>query len=232
MPPLTLPVITRYTAILHNYITMTSTRSHVLEKEQGRRIYSGEPWAGGLIAWIEKNRKRQNGIRIQALLREMRGIVDCLERPVFGYAQTGIPVSVRMAKSPEAAARSEKLARTVNRRLRRYRLWPELILYGTPKSPERWVPRWHAEGERSHTPDSESEADAVLRILQLAQNGAIHRVRECADCGKWFFARFSHARFCSVACQQRNYRRSPEWRDHRNEYMRAYYKQNLSRKRG
>jgi hypothetical protein len=218
-------------ATLHNKLSMANSQRHMSENQQ-RRIYAGEPWAGGLITWIQKNTKRRNGVRIQALLREMRGIVDldCMEEPIFGHSQSGIPVSVRRAKSPEASARSQKLARSVNRRLRRYRLWPELFLFGTAQSPDRWVPRWHAEGERSSTPDSLSEADAVLSILQLAQNGYVHRLRECEDCRKWFFARFSHSRFCSQGCQQRNYRRSPEWRKHRNQYMRDYYRQNLKGK--
>jgi len=207
---------------------MARPESHMLGSKH--RIYSGEPWAPGLIAWIEKHRDRPTGMRIQALLREMGQIVECMQKPEFGYSQSGVPVSVRMAKSPELSALREKLGRSVNRRLRRYRLWPELLLLGSTESPDRWVPRWHAEGERSRTPNSETEADAVLRVLLLAQNGNIHRVRECVDCGGWFYARFSHARFCSNKCQQRNYRQSPEWRKHRNEYMRDYYSRQYAKK--
>jgi hypothetical protein len=210
---------------------MPNSQSHVLET-RGRRIYSGEPWASGLVAWIEKNRRRASGQRVQSLLRELREIVEGSQKPTFSHSQIGIPVSIRMAKSPEVAAHSDRLNRSVNRRLRLYRFWPELLLFGTKERPNRWIPRWHAEGERSRTPDSMSEADAVLRIFQLAQNGYVDRLRECVDCRKWFFARFSHSRFCSSACQQRNYKRSPEWREHRNEYMRNYYKQNRQRKRG
>jgi hypothetical protein len=205
---------------------MTNSAGHLLEQRE-RRVYAGEPWAHGLIAWIEKNRGRASGRRIQALLREMREIGEGLEGPVFGHSQTGIPTVVRLARSPDAAARNEALRNSINRRLRRYRLWPELLLLPKPGTPNRWFPRWHAEGERSRTPNSLSEADALLRILLLAQNGNVHRLRECDDCGLWFFARFKHARFCSTECQQRNYRRSPEWRERRNEYMREYYRQNL-----
>jgi len=206
---------------------MPNAKGHLLERAE-RRVYGGEPWGSGLITWLEKNRERARGRRIQLLLREMREITGTLEDPVYGYTQTGIPTTIRRARSREAAVRNERLALRVNRRLRHYRLWPELIFGIVRRSPSKWRARWHAEGERSRTPDTLSEADAVLRILRLAESGYVDRVRECAECDRWFFARFRHARFCSPACQQRNYRESPEWKERRNAYMRDYYQKNLA----
>jgi hypothetical protein len=41
-------------------------------------------------------------------------------------------------------------------------------------------------------------------------------------CSKWFFARFSHQKFCKTLCQQKHYWQSPEWKNRRRAYIRGY----------
>jgi hypothetical protein len=61
-------------------------------------------------------------------------------------------------------------------------------------------------------------------IHDLAAKGLLRRVRECATCGRWFYAYRPgrRYRFCSVACRDKNWRQTPQGRARRAKYMRDY----------
>jgi hypothetical protein len=61
-------------------------------------------------------------------------------------------------------------------------------------------------------------------IHDLAAKGLLRRVRECATCGRWFYAYQPGPRykFCDDACRDKNYRHTPQGRARRAEYMRKY----------
>jgi hypothetical protein len=65
------------------------------------------------------------------------------------------------------------------------------------------------------------EADAVSGVLRLAQQGVENRVMTC-KCGKWFYARFNHQKFCGTPCQVRTFRKTDEFRANRREYMQRH----------
>ena len=85
--------------------------------------------------------------------------------------------------------------------------------------------------------DSESysfgEEDVVLKILELATHGSLHRLKTCKHigCEKWFYARVRHQHFCSFKCQQVHFRSSPESKHKRKLYMRTYRKDENDRNR-
>ncbi len=87
---------------------------------------------------------------------------------------------------------------------------------------KRWALVWEYPGERRQPSDVFRKAQALNCIITLTKYGRLDRMRECARCGKWLYARFSHQRFCSTKCQQTHYWKSPEWRAHRREWMREY----------
>src|SRR5260370_18511703 len=62
-----------------------------------------------------------------------------------------------------------------------------------------------------------ARALAFFKLLQLAEQGLVDRVRQCAKprCGRWFYARFRHQRFDSQKCQLDVFRSAPEWREKR-----------------
>lgn len=65
---------------------------------------------------------------------------------------------------------------------------------------------------------------AFMKLLQLGQQGVLNRVRRCArkECGRFFYARFEHNRFCKTQkprCQQRAAHSTEEWKLKRREYM-------------
>lgn len=66
-----------------------------------------------------------------------------------------------------------------------------------------------------------ARALALFKLLQLAEQGLLDRLRQCAKpaCGRWFFARFRHQRFHSTKCQLDVFRSAPEWKQKRRDYM-------------
>ena len=61
--------------------------------------------------------------------------------------------------------------------------------------------------------------DALLRTIQL---GAIAKVGSCT-CGKYFFKKFAHQRFCSDTCRIRDNQNSPAAREYQRRKQREYY---------
>lgn len=66
------------------------------------------------------------------------------------------------------------------------------------------------------------EGDVILKIVDLADKGSLHKIRVCANCSRWFFGRVKHQAYCDQRCQQSNFRMSEHFRARRREYMRKY----------
>jgi hypothetical protein len=73
-----------------------------------------------------------------------------------------------------------------------------------------------------HEEQSVSEADVVLRILNLAAASDLDRVAQCEHCLKWLYAERSHKRFCSAECRLAEYAKSPKLKNYRKLYMRRH----------
>jgi hypothetical protein len=97
---------------------------------------------------------------------------------------------------------------------------------GRVLSPKRWLVDWRLVGKFPPM-----QGLAFLRVLQLAEKGALARVRRCGyvECGRWYFARFEHKDFCSTRCQQKAIRSSPEWKEKRRNYMKRLRHENKMR---
>jgi len=119
----------------------------------------------------------------------------------------------------------DRAGEAVARAFRRYVLRPEFVRGKGGKLLFDWEPAHRIKkGDPEYVGTGEerfyfTECHAVARIIELCQAGLIEAVRRC-PCGKWFCAKFSHSKFCSTSCQQKIYRSSPEWREHRRNYMR------------
>jgi predicted RNA-binding Zn ribbon-like protein len=136
-----------------------------------------------------------------------------------GYKASGVPL-VR-SDDQEEATEYRTLFVQINQRLRSYRMFPEFLF----RVGDQWVYRWTATSGRRLFPEPNekirpNEQDALLSLLSLARQGCLQRVRQCKQCGKWFFARFRTQNFCQTKCQQTYFRSSKEWKAHRREYMR------------
>ncbi len=98
------------------------------------------------------------------------------------------------------------------------------VVRGGRGGADKWV-TW-----RSDTSDKGEErlrmvaSEALEVILRLTQIGYLDRLRHCAYCNAWLYAKFRHQTFCSMACQQKKYTHTDQFRAHRREYMRKYYR--------
>ena len=72
--------------------------------------------------------------------------------------------------------------------------------------------------------------EALEMILKLTQIGYLTRLRRCALCQEWLYAKFRHQTFCSMRCQQKRYTRTEEFKAKRRAYMRRYYRTNFAGK--
>jgi hypothetical protein len=66
------------------------------------------------------------------------------------------------------------------------------------------------------------EIGALSYTLELIKSGLISKVAECR-CGKFYFRKFAHQRFCSQKCKLTEFRTSEQVRAKRNEYARKLY---------
>jgi hypothetical protein len=69
------------------------------------------------------------------------------------------------------------------------------------------------------------ELRVVLRALELAQEGRIASLKECANpnCKQWLFARFKHHRFCSDVCKELFHRTDPQEKARRRDWAKDNY---------
>jgi hypothetical protein len=120
----------------------------------------------------------------------------------------------------------EQIAERIDAIISKYRATPQLF------SPELWqdCPRFTWQLERHLTPAECIEWCAVLEVMRLSDRGALLRVRRCSasDCRRWYYGKFPHMRFCSAGCKQRHKTSSEDFKAHRREYMKAYYRKYLS----
>jgi hypothetical protein len=86
---------------------------------------------------------------------------------------------------------------------RRRRLWDWKL---TVRGRHLWVP------VRMH----------VMDVLNLANDGLLHRLRRCQQCTRWFYAKAEKQLFCCGACRERQFRTTPEGRERRRLYMQHY----------
>lgn len=113
--------------------------------------------------------------------------------------------------------------------LTRYKYYPMFFPLGTFVSVQ-WFPAIGRHGEYSHGwPLEYDDVNAVYDLAQLAAIDLLNRLRKC-KCGAWMLVRFSHQRFCSVVCREKEFRSSPRWREYRRQKAREYYRLHKSGK--
>jgi hypothetical protein len=137
-------------------------------------------------------------------------------------AMGALAASVPSARKPMSAV-AIRWQTEVNRRLANYRVVPAI---GTYLGYGRWDTVWRPAGKQVNRASSFSgrvrEAEAAAMVFSLFRAGSIGRLRECAQCSQWFFARAGQEKFCTTQCQKKRYTSTERWRAHRAEYMREY----------
>jgi hypothetical protein len=66
------------------------------------------------------------------------------------------------------------------------------------------------------------ESLAAHAVCRLTNAELINRISDC-HCGRFFYCRFQHQRYCTPRCKQKHNQGSGKYKANRREYMRWYY---------
>jgi hypothetical protein len=171
-----------------------------LNRMHDKREYFGEKDAKIVIAWVNARKNRNDAIARLLLANA-------------GFYEPGL--------APFEAA--HKIRATLHSLLHASHVGLAPVL--TKATPERWTIDWRRTGTMNPR-----QSLAFFKLLELAEEGLLGRVRRCAlpTCSRWFYARVEHKKFHSFKCQQQAFRDDPDWREKRRVYMRR--KRNQERK--
>ena len=180
---------------------------HESQVSDTKRVFYGELSSRPLVDWLNNAKDKAARSRVLALHRMLSELVKTAPSDPNSH-------------DPECDW--QKLRRRINRILLKYPVCRQLIT-------------WFSRGffmtanmplneRRVYGPNAMlTETGAVLALLNLFEARANWwRVRECY-CGKYYFRRFRHQRFCSETCRVKRFRSSEEWREHRRTKAREYY---------
>jgi hypothetical protein len=187
------------------------------------RYYPGRIEADEILPWLNRPSKTPGQRRINELLSAIHAFHSVSFPSDSGLRGVESNGKFRMArmllvKQKKDIKRASHAFKRIYRAMSGYVLTP-LFTHATEFG---WQVQWFPPARRHFSKQRETEVFVLLNILELAKQGQIERLRRCDECTKWHFAKFKHQRFCSTECQQKHYKKSPEWKAHRLAYMRRY----------
>ena len=193
-----------------------------------KRMPIGAATAYVPVKWLNLTGGQTANQRVVKLLQTAKALVN----PSSIKAEVAVDLltwKLLRTKRQMPSAKRTRLARDLRRQLSRYKVCPEI----SPGRPGEWRQRWRPLIKTAQVPitvssggDTEtylfSEEEIVLRIVELARQGNIHRIQGCRHCRKWFFKMVRHQNYCSEKCQQCNFRGNEQFKIKRMLYMRDY----------
>src|SRR5664279_4662692 len=193
---------------------MTNVRRYRLDK---KRRYAGEEAGRELVDYL--NSQGQDRQQVIDLLNDATTLVESL-LPFSGRDPEKSLIEIK--RSP---ALYKKIMKARDRldleHLARYRV-------------QYWIePKKFISGERVSEaichpmPAIAYQIDAVLELIRQDK---LLSVRQCQECHRWYFARFSHQEFCTGTCRAKFQTTTEAFKERRREYMRGYYKVQISGK--
>jgi hypothetical protein len=158
-----------------------------------------------LVACLNRD-KGESRSRLLALLKRCRHLPSLLKeaRPVGRHVPYSDLMPYPLASRPE----HRTFLRELSLLLKRYRLrWSVESVVFAGRGRDRVI-QFPLVGAYGSTARGDSrEILMVQQLLRLTELQALDRVRECADCQKWFMARRRDQNFCQVGCRRRKDRR-------------------------
>lgn len=216
---------------------MSISQRHV-SKETHPRSYSGEREARDVVGWLNfRLFEDEATLRVWRLIEKVEGRrinrrkeQDRVIKILRLYAQSRMDwEDLRrhgIESRPRSSAKKQKTAsRELDRHLRRYTFYPQFFPLG------KLLSFCWSSTRPNHPDPSEGYDDvsAIADLAKLAERDLLGHLRECI-CGKWIWAKFSHQRFCSPKCREREFRSSEKWKEHRRQKAREYYRLHKSGK--
>jgi len=178
--------------------------------------------ASSLIEWL-------NGAESSPAIDLLKDLREAAVQARFMHA------SIKGGRVEVIAARQyNRAAKRVNDHLKSCKAFPQIAMASQLGLTWTWIPAeldrefsftdgLPKDRKRRQRLQSRLKAiDATLTLLSLSRDGRLDRIRQCKQCQRWFWARFARQEFHERVCQQKFYRSSPEWREHRSNWMREY----------
>jgi hypothetical protein len=171
------------------------------------------------IDWLNEHNDDDAHRRIRQLLRSVHVLSSNWLEDID--EDDGEPVLVYRGPQKEYQNAWKRVFRT----LRRYKFSPLVIPFASRMIPQ-WTPVSSPSGRfRGHWPPIAGRYDDVEAIFELtwmSGGEGLTRTKEC-KCGRWFFLRFGHQRFCSARCRDKENKSAPQWKEYRRRKAREYY---------
>jgi len=171
------------------------------------RRFTGEAEAMPLVEWLNNTKDakaRTTVLKLHSLLRELLKTANSQGNP-----------------SPHDPKTTwNRLRRQINTILLRYPVCEHVIWFRPGFFMTGHIP---LAGRRIAKNNLLTETGAVFQLLAVfrkTQNS--WRLAQC-DCGKYYFRRFRHQRFCSEVCRTQKFRSSEKWKAYRRDKAREYY---------
>jgi hypothetical protein len=152
--------------------------------------------------------------RVRAVIDAIRMLLRAMEQNP-GWFKNLDSAEDREGVSAKCAPEVRDALTAVNLLLYKYSSFS--LIHPDPRAKRLWSVSEALAGNRVIV-----EATAVHAVVRLADTGLLDRLQTCA-CGKWYFARFSHQRFCSPECRVTFWESSEERKEQKRKLARQYY---------
>jgi hypothetical protein len=160
-------------------------------------------------------------VRILELMLELERMTSPLDGVVWPNMSLKRTDPVRFKLLCEIADKNALLLKELSK----FKFTPRAdVCVGGSGGPTEWAAWWRWSNKIIEKHLRMDAGEALQIILKLTQIGCLTRLRRCAHCHRWLYARFRHQMFCSGRCQQKNYTKSEQFKAHRRRYMRDYYR--------
>jgi hypothetical protein len=188
----------------HTFACMPNASSRSQNKT---RQFYGEAVSEKLIPWLNDDEPDAGHKRVRKLLELYWRIAE--------------------GKEPDF----QRAMRELKAICQRYSYFPLLapVPFDMAGPQAQWFPARKTKTYSHGWPIEYDEMNAVFDLATLSGAGVLKQLALCR-CGKFFFQKFIHQKFCSTKCRLEEFRSSPEVRAKRNAYARRLYKLHKSGK--
>jgi hypothetical protein len=181
-----------------------------------------------LIKFLNQPRTGQ-GMRVGRILEQMLGIEE-MTKSIKGIVLPAMSLKRTNPAKFKLLCEIDDEVALLQRELAKFKSVPRAVVaVGGNGGASEWATWWGHPSETRGRGLRIRPSEAVEAIVRLTQIGCLTRLKRCANCRKWLYAKFRHQAFCSVTCQQKNYTQSERWKAHRRQYMRNYYQSTYRR---
>jgi hypothetical protein len=181
-----------------------------------KREFTAEKDCQRAVDWLNCGQDDSGRRRIRQLLRNIQ-VLSSNWVEVIDEDDGEPALSYRGSREQYALA-----YQAVIRLLRRYTFSPLIFPFASSMF-HQWTPISGPGGRfKGRWPPSAGRYDDVEAVFELTTGGGLTKVKECF-CGKWFFVKFAHQKFCSAPCRDKANKSLPKWKEYRRKKAREYY---------